>query len=140
MVIKKSDKFLLDSDISIWILRKKTSIADAVIKTIREKTAGVSILTVSEIYKGGREQEEKIYSEFFNFHSIFPIEFKIAKHAGEYWKKYKHVNNNIVDYLIASTCKYFKLTLLTLNTKHFPMKDIKVINPLENLNVNLSPI
>lgn len=133
MATKKSDRFLLDSDISIWILRKNVEVAEAVLKILGEKTAGISILTVSEIYKGGKDQEEKIYSEFFSFHSIFPIEFTTAKQAGDYWKKYRQINNNIIDYLIAATCRNYKLTLLTLNTKHFPMTDIKTINPLASI-------
>lgn len=130
MATPKTDKFLLDSDIAIWMLRGKIQVADSVVKIVSRKTACISLLTVSEIYKGSKEGEENSYLDFFSFHAIMPIDFTIAKTAGEYWKKYRHINTNLIDFLIAATCKERKLTLLTGNTKHFPMADIKIIDPL----------
>lgn len=104
--------------------------ADAVLEVMGEKTAGVSIMTVVEIYKGWRGGEERIYQDFFDLHTVIPVDLAVAKVAGKYWQEYKGANPNIVDYLIAASCRVHRLTLLTTNTKHYPMKDIKVINPL----------
>ena len=130
MVIRKSDKFLLDSDISIWITRQNNRVADAVLWVMGRKTAAISVMTVAEIYKGWRSSEEKTYQDFFAIHTTISPDLAIAEVAGKYWQEYKRFNPNIVDYLIAASCRVYKLTLLTTNTKHFPMKDIKVINPL----------
>ena len=57
---------------------------------------------------------------------------EIAKQAGLYWQEYvKQLNNlSLMDCLIAATANVNDLTLASLNTKHFPMKDIKVLSPL----------
>jgi len=127
---KRKDRFLLDSDVSIWIIRGNERAIEAVSKIVDDQFVAISILTVGEIYKNSFPEEEASNRHFFKWHNQVPINFAIAKLAGEYWNKYRNVNINLIDYLIAATCKINKLTLLTMNTKHYPMKDIKVINPL----------
>ncbi len=127
----KKTKYLLDSDVSIWIMRGNEKIIDLVSKLTGNSPAVISILTVAEIYKNSLAGEENSNRRFFELHHQLPIDLSIARIAGEYWQKYRSINSNIVDYLIAATCKIHKLTLLTRNTKHFPMKDIKVINPVQ---------
>lgn len=126
---KAKSRFLLDSDISIWIIRGDSKTIEAVSKIANDQPVVISILTVSEIYKNSFSEEEPSNRYFFRWHNQLPINFAIAKLAGEYWNKYRSVNINLIDYLIAATCKINRLTLLTMNTKHYPMKDIKVINP-----------
>ena len=55
----------------------------------------------------------------------------IAKQAGLYWQQYSKQLKNIslTDCLIAGTANVNDLMLVSLNIKHFPMKDIKVLNP-----------
>ncbi len=123
-------RFLLDSDVSIWIIRGDEETIEAVSKIVNDQSAAVSILTVSEIYKNSFPKEEPSNQHFFRWHNQISIDFAIAKLAGEYWQKYRSTNSNIIDYLIAATCKVHELTLLTRNIRHFPMKDIRVIDPM----------
>lgn len=131
--INNKSKYLLDSDVSIWILRNHPEIVNKVLTITQNKPFYISVLTVTEIYKNSREDEIGKYDLFFGVNYQLGIDYNIAKLAGDYWKIYKGVNQNIVDYLIAATCKVNKLILLTRNTKHFPMKDIKIIDPLSVL-------
>ena len=124
------DSFLLDTDVSIWIIRGDKKVIESVSQIVDHQTVAISILTVCEIYKNSFLDEEPSNRHFFKWHKQIPIDFQTARLAGEYWNKYRQINNNIVDYLIAATCKINKLTLLTRNIKHFPMKDIKVIDPI----------
>lgn len=126
--------FLLDSDIVIWILRSNPTVVQAVSRVVSEKGVCISSATVAEVYKNWRQNELLKYRQFFKLHPQIPIDSFIAETAGRYWKQYRGINQNTVDYFIAATCKINKLTLLTMNTKHFPMKDIKVINPLAKSN------
>ncbi|MBI5358467.1 type II toxin-antitoxin system VapC family toxin [Candidatus Amesbacteria bacterium] len=121
--------YLLDSDISIWIIRGDEKIIKSVASLVHNQQSVISILTVGEIYKNSFPEEELSNEHFFKWHKQIPIDFQIAKLAGEYWHKFRNINNNFVDYLVAATCKLNKFTLLTRNTKHFPMKDIKIIDP-----------
>lgn len=60
---------------------------------------------------------------------IWNVTSTIAKQAGWYWQQYiKRLKNlHIIDCLLAATAKIHDLTLVTLNTRHFPMKDIKIM-------------
>lgn len=123
-------RFLLDSDICIGILRGNPSFLETVSTVIGTKQACISVITIAEIYKNSHPHEERMNRLFFSSHSQLPVDSKIAIQAGKYWKQHKGLNLNMMDYLIAGTCKIHALTLLTRNIKHFPMKDINVIDPL----------
>ena len=123
--------FLLDSDVAIWILRSNSTVVQAISRIVSEKQVYVSSATVAEVYKNWRQNELSKYHQFFKLHPQIPIDSFIAQTAGIYWKQHRGINQNTVDYFIAATCKIHKLTLLTMNTKHYPMKDIKVVNPLD---------
>ena len=127
---KIKSSFLLDSDVSIWIISGDEKVKKSVTGLVHNQPSVISILTVGEIYKNSFPEEELSNDHFFRWHRQIPIDFQTAKLAGEYWNKYRKINNNFVDYLIAATCKVNKLILLTRNIKHFPMKDIKIIDPI----------
>lgn len=107
--------YILDSDIIIWFLREEKTIINSVRRLTSDNILCISALTVTEIYK-----------------NIFPSE--IAKDAGYYWQEYckQFKSISLADCVIASTAKFYKATLLTLNTRHFPMKDIRVVNPIKS--------
>ncbi len=129
--LRAKNNFLLDSDVSIWIIRGDKRTIEAVSRIVDDQLVVISVLTVGEIYKNSFPEEEASNRHFFRWHNQISVDFQTAKLAGEYWNKFRRINNNFVDYLIAATCKIHKLTLLTMNTKHYPMKDIKVIDPLQ---------
>lgn len=57
----------------------------------------------------------------------------IAKQAGLYWQQYsKRLKNlSLTDCIIAATASIHNSTLVSLNKRHFPMKDIKILNPVK---------
>lgn len=126
--------YLLDSDIVVWILRKNQAIISSINKLIEEDTTGVSTITILEIYKNVFPKEISDVEEFFKKQKIIPVTAQIAKDGGWYWQQFhKRLKNlNILDCIIASTAKDQKAKLVTLNTRHFPMSDIKIIDPLKN--------
>lgn len=69
--------------------------------------------------------------DYLNQHIIFDVDRKTAKIAGLYCQQYsKHLKNlSLEDCLIAATANVNNLTLVSLNMRHFPMKDIKFQNP-----------
>lgn len=88
----------------------------------------ISVISIAEIYRNIFPSEIIETEEFIKKHVIFDVDTETAKMAGLYWKKYhKNLQNlSLADCLIAATANINKLTVVSLNKKHFPMKDIKL--------------
>lgn len=123
--------YLLDTDVLIWILRGDSEIINKISQLKDQSLLAISVISISEIYKNIFPSELTATENFLNQHVIFDVDINIAKTAGFYWQKYNKglKNLSLTDCLIAATANTHGFTLVTLNTKHFPMKDIKVLNP-----------
>ncbi|OGE11155.1 hypothetical protein A3A60_03545 [Candidatus Curtissbacteria bacterium RIFCSPLOWO2_01_FULL_42_26] len=124
--------YLVDTDVLIWALRGNKSFED-LLQNLKDKgSLSISTVTIAEIYKNIFPSEivktEKVLSEL----QTWDVTEEIAKQAGLYLQEYikKLKNLSLIDCFIASTANVNNLTLVSLNAKHFPMKDIKTLNPL----------
>ncbi len=128
--------YLLDTDIIIWILRGNNNVVDRIKTIVKDNQITVSVLTVAEVYQHIFPKELDHAERLFSSYVLFPVDARIARNGGFYWqelhKKLKTLS--IVDCLIAATAKEHDAILLTLNTRHFPMKDIRVRDPLKIQN------
>lgn len=124
--------YLLDTDVLIWILRGRKNIVDKVSSLKDKSPLCISVISIAETYKNIFSSELTITEDFLEQHIIFDVDQKIAKIAGLYWQQYgkKLKNLSLTDCLIAATANTNSTTLVSLNTKHFPMKDIHLLNPL----------
>lgn len=124
--------YLLDTDILIWVLRGKKEIIDKVLNLKEKSELGISVISVAEIYKNIFPEELTTTEDYLEQHIIFEVDQKIAKIAGLYWQQYsKQLKNlSLMDCLVAGTANINNASLISLNIKHFPMKDIQVLNPL----------
>ena len=124
--------YLLDTDVLIWVLRGKKDIVDKVSELKNKSSLGISVISTAEIYKNIFSSELTVTEDYLEQHIIFDVDQKIAKTAGLYWQQYaKQLKNlSLTDCLIAGTANVNSLILVSLNTKHFPMKDIQVLNPI----------
>jgi len=124
--------YLLDTDVLIWVLRGKTDIIDKVSDLKNKSPLGISVISTAEIYKNIFPSELTVTEDYLEQHIIFDVDQKIAKIAGLYWQQYaKQLKNlSLTDCLIAGTANVNSLVLVSLNTKHFPMKDIQILNPI----------
>jgi len=124
--------FLIDTDVLIWVLRGNKKYEEYLQKLKDKETISISTITIAEVYKNIFPSEiiktENLILELQTW-DINPL---IAKQGGLYWQEYskKLKNLSLTDCLIAATANVHNAKLVTLNTKHFPMKDISVINPL----------
>src|SRR3989344_1559544 len=124
--------YLVDTDVLIWALRGNKSF-EGLLQNLKDKgSLSISTVTIAEIYKNIFPSEivktEKVLSEL----QTWDVTEEIAKQAGLYLQEYikKLKNLSLIDCFIASTANVNNLTLVSLNAKHFPMKDIKTLNPL----------
>ena len=124
--------FLLDSDIAIWILRENKEITAYIEELSLKGETAISVITVTEIYKNIFPSEVLRAEAFIKEHQVLSVTETIAKDAGLYWQQFhpKLANLHIFDCMIAATAKDQGATLVTINTRHFPMEDIKILNPL----------
>jgi len=124
--------FLLDTDVLIWILRGKKEFVEKISSLKDTSPLSISVISIAEIYKNIFPSELTVTEDFLNQHIIFDVDQKIAKSAGLYWQQFakQFKNFSLTDCLIAATANIHMATLVSLNTKHFPMKDIKLINPI----------
>lgn len=126
--------YLLDTDILIWAIRGRQDIVNYISFLKQKSPTGISVLSVAEIYKNIFTIELSKVEDYISQHIMFDVDVNIAKLGGRYWQTYhkKFTKLGIIDCMIAATAKENELGLLTLNTRHFPMKDIRVMDPLRS--------
>lgn len=124
--------FLLDTDVLIWILRGKKGVKEKISKLKEESPLAISVISIAEIFRNIFPSELSTTEDYLNQHIIFDVDRKMAKIAGLYAQQYtkQFKNLSLEDCLIAACANVNNLTLVSLNTKHFPMKDIKILNPI----------
>ena len=124
--------YLLNTDILIWILRDNQRIIKKISNLRHKASISISVISIAEIYQNVFPSELTDTEDLINEHIIFGVDQKIAKLGGLYWQEYskKLKNLTIADCLIAATANLNGLTLVSLNKKHFPMKDIKFLTSI----------
>ena len=123
--------YLVDTDILIWILRGNEKYEKFLLDLKDKGSFSVSTITIAEIYKNIYPSEivktESVIGEFL----IWDVTSAVAKQAGLYLQEHiKHSKAlSLTDCLIAATANVNNLMLVSLNIRHFPMKDIKFQRP-----------
>ena len=131
-------RYCIDSSVFIRILRKKSPITE--LFGMLPGTVVTSSICIAELYEGvfrskykqgSLDQVEKILA---TISSIFPFSNLEAKTFGELKVALKHQPIPDLDIQIAATCLYHKLTLVTLDMKHFPrVKGLEILDLSKNL-------
>ena len=131
-MIENSKMYLLDTDVLIWILRGNQLLTQKIFEFSEESTLALSVISIAEVYKNIFPAELTTTEEHLSNYVMLDVDAKIAKVAGLYWQEHskKLRKLSLADCLIAATANVNNATLVSLNTKHFPMRDIKTINPL----------
>lgn len=123
--------YLVDTDVLIWVLRGNREYEEFLLNLKNNGPLGISTITIAEIYKNIFPSELLKTENILNEFQIYDVSAAVAKQAGLYWQEFnKRLKNlNLTDCLIAATANINNMTLVSLNVKHFPMKDIEVLNP-----------
>jgi predicted nucleic acid-binding protein len=112
---------LFDTDVLIDYLR---GVEKAV--TCLENHPGqllISAIVVAELFAGVREGAERDkLNAFIRAFEILPVDGSVAELGGLFRRDYrKSHNTGLADALIAATAKRHNTSLVTSNTKHYPM-------------------
>jgi predicted nucleic acid-binding protein len=122
---------LIDSDVLIDHLRKQKSALDFLsIEVEKGSLLFTSVINRVEILAGMRKGEEENVKSLFEIIIPIDVDVAIADRAGEYLRRFSKSHAlNIGDAIIAATSMEMGLTLVTRNLKHYPMKDIEIVQP-----------
>ncbi len=120
-------RFLLDSDVIIWHLRGRKEVTEMLRDLQRSGLPACSALSVLEVLLGLKKGEEDKTDRFLGSLRIFDVNREIANEAAKLIREYKAkgVTLDLPDAVIASTCILYDLILVTYNTKHYSIKELK---------------
>jgi predicted nucleic acid-binding protein len=120
-------RFLLDSDVIIWHLRGRKEVTGILKDLQRFGLPACSALSVLEIQLGVKKGEEEKTDRFLKSLRIFDVNIEIASKAAQLIRecKTKGITLDLPDSVIAATCILHDLILITYNTKHYPISEIR---------------
>ncbi len=120
-------KYLLDSDIIIWHLRGWEKVTETLRDLQRFGLPACSSLSVLEVEVGVKKGEEEKTMSFLKSLKIFDVNLEIAWNAAQLIRenRIKGITMDLPDAVIASTCILNNLILVTCNTKHYPIPELK---------------
>ena len=96
----------------------------------QEASLYFSEISKAEIYSGIMPDEEERVSFLFRSMNEVAVDGKVAEDAGRYRKAFLASHKLLLpDALIAASAKRAAAVLITLNQKHYPMKDLEVRIP-----------
>ncbi|MFH1860421.1 MAG: type II toxin-antitoxin system VapC family toxin [bacterium] len=125
--------YLIDTDWIIDFLKGKEEIVDK-LTFLADKGLTISIISLAELYEGiyasnNPEKQMKGLHDFLTSITVLGIDDEIVKIFGKQRAMLRKEGNLIdnFDLLIASTCLYYDLILMTNNIKHFGrIKELKI--------------
>ena len=118
--------FLLDSDVVIWHLRGRTTVAEEVLQLARGGRIGLSAITRAEVLQGMREPERKATFGFLDACETLPVSVEIADRASELVRTLRSqgVTLGLPDALIGATGLVARIPLYTCNPRHYPLEGL----------------
>jgi len=122
---------LFDTIILIDYLKGKPEAVSLLDRCMKEgQVLTCSLITKVELLSGARQGAENDLQDFLDVFDRVGLDDSIADAAGRYMSLYRKSHGiNTADAIIAASALIRKAVLYTLNEKHFPMNDIKVIKP-----------
>jgi predicted nucleic acid-binding protein len=122
---------LFDTNILIDYLKGKPEATSLLEQCLQDgQVLTCSLITKVELLSGARPGEEQILRDFLDAFERIGLDDNIADGAGHYMSLYRKSHGiNTADAIIAASALARGAVIYTLNDRHFPMDDIKVIKP-----------
>ena len=122
---------LPDTNVLINYFEGKEPDKSLVIDLITEDKLAILPITIAELRPGNSKEEAGQLDALIASGTVFPVNTEIGLQAGIYRQEFSRKTKKVyvIDCLVAATCKLHNLTLVTNNTKDYPMKDIKILKP-----------
>jgi predicted nucleic acid-binding protein len=123
--------YLLDTNVLILHLREHPDITALLTRWCETGALCISVVTRTEILAGMHPHEETHTMGLLESLTNIPVNEVIADQAGRLIYQYARqgIQLSFSDALIAATALQHNLTLVTTNTKHFPMPELRLYAP-----------
>ena len=120
-------KYLLDTDVIIeWLRRNEAVVAWLKAHDAAGDFLGCTPVSLAELYAGLRPREEFIIDDLLRVLHCVDLDERVGRKAGRYRQSFGRSHGvEIADALIAAAAHLHGLTLLSLNLRHYPMRDLK---------------
>ena len=115
------ERLLLDTDVVIECLRGRQEAIDYLESL--EGSLLLSAISVAEVYAGARgEREQHDLEQFLLAFEVLPVSQEAGKIGGLFRRNYGPSHGTgLVDALIGATAHLHQATLVTFNSRHYPM-------------------
>ncbi len=122
---------ILDTDILLDHLQGNQAALEYLSAQLKaSETLAISVITLTELLSGLRYAEEPRINQLLRFFFILDINEAVARQASEYLRQFRPSHQlDLGDALVAATTLFAGGTLVTRNTKRYPMADIAVAVP-----------
>ena len=123
-------KYLLDTTILIDHLRGRQEAVDLLTVLVRQgHRLGLCCVNVAELYSGLRHEERARADRLIGNLDFYDVTREAAKQAGQYRYDFacRGITLSIADTLVAATAVTQSATLVTANTKDFPIEGIELL-------------
>jgi predicted nucleic acid-binding protein len=121
--------YLLDTTVIIdAINEKKNRNVSLILLAQQGHTLACCPINVTEVYAGLRPKEEQKTAALLRSLRLFPITYAVAEAAGRLKRQYSQKGKTLTvpDVVIAAVAIHYHLTLITDNTKDFPMPELSL--------------
>jgi predicted nucleic acid-binding protein len=127
-----STRFLIDTNVLIRCIEGIEPDATFMKQAISKNALVFSVIVIAEFLTKASQREQGVLNDFLQTFSALAIDERVARKAGKYRSdagKSKRIH--LLDFFLAAQAHQHGYTLVTNNTKDFPMKDIRVVRPGE---------
>ncbi|PKL95954.1 MAG: VapC toxin family PIN domain ribonuclease [Gammaproteobacteria bacterium HGW-Gammaproteobacteria-8] len=115
-------RYLIDTDVLIDFLRGHSA-AVAWLNACQQPPM-IAVITVAELHAGMREGEEAALDALIESFDMVEIDAAIARRGGDLRRRFGPSHGTgLADALIAACAQSVNASLVTLNTRHFPMME-----------------
>lgn len=122
---------VVDTDVVIWALRGSHEFVQALNELRSRAPVLISTATIAELYAGVKPREIPSLEEMLRIVGRLRMDDDIARRAGGYLRQFERSHGlDLADALIAASCVAAEAPLWTLNRKHYPMSEIRFLDPL----------
>ena len=126
--------FLLDTSVIIDTINEKRGRRQFLKELVEQgHILACCAINVAEVHAGLRPKEEEKTESFLGALEYYAIGIRVAESGGLLKRDYSRrgITLSLADAVIAAVAIHHRLTLITDNTKDFPMKDL-ALYPLPN--------
>ena len=124
--------YLIDTDVWVDFFKHKPAAMAFIEKLSQNTTLTLSTLTITELRSGWTGQDaELLLPHLYALATVVPVTKEIAEQAGAWRQQFKAkgISLGTPDTVIAATAYLNHASLVTNNTKDYPMEEVSLHNP-----------